>query len=51
MLSEFILTVAILLLHEVLIEYFELTKQEFKGENLHFYFTENNSDPVEFKNQ
>ena len=51
MLSESLLAVANLLLPEVLIEYFELTKHELKGEELHFYFTENNSIPKEFKNQ
>lgn len=41
--------IARLLLPEVLIDYFELTKHEVKGEELHFYFKEINSTPVEFK--
>lgn len=51
MLSDSLLAVANLLLPEVLIEYFELTKHEIKVEELYFYFTENNSIPIEFKNQ
>ncbi|WP_139959510.1 ISAon1 family transposase N-terminal region protein [Flavicella sediminum] len=51
MLSESLLTVSNLLLPEVLIDYFELTKHDVKGEELHFYFTENNSVPLEFKTQ
>ena len=51
MLSESLLAVANLLLPEVLINYFELTKHDVKGEELHFYFTENNSVPLEFKTQ
>ena len=51
MLSESLLAVANLLLPEVLIEYFELTNHDLKGEELHFYFTENNSVPIEFKTQ
>ena len=51
MLPESLLSVAKLLLPEVLIEYFELTKHELKGEELHFYFTENNSIPTEFISQ
>jgi hypothetical protein len=41
--SEPLLSKANLLLPEVLVSYFELTKHEIKGEDLHFYFTENNS--------
>lgn len=44
------LAVANLLLPDVLIEYFELTKYELKDEELHFYFIENYT-PVELKNQ
>ena len=51
MLSDSLLAVANLLLPEVLIEYFELTKHDLKGEELHFYFTENNSTPTEFKDE
>lgn len=51
MLSESLLAVANLILPEVLIEYFELTKHTLKGEDLHFYFTESNTIPIEFKGQ
>jgi hypothetical protein len=47
--SNSILAVASLLLPEVLIEYFELTNHKLKEEELHFYFTENNTTPEEFK--
>ncbi|MGY8908963.1 MAG: hypothetical protein ACKVIG_03745 [Flavobacteriales bacterium] len=38
-----------LLLPEVLVNYFKLTKNELKQEELHFYFTELNTVPEEFK--
>lgn len=47
--SEPLLSIANLLLPEVLVTYFELTKHEIKGEEIHFYFTELNEVPQEFK--
>ena len=47
--SDSLLAIANLLLPEVLIKYFELTKHEIKGEEIHFYFTELNDIPEEFK--
>jgi hypothetical protein len=38
-----------LLLPEVLVDYFKLTKHEIKQGELHFYFTELNSIPMEYK--
>jgi hypothetical protein len=38
-----------LLLPEVLIDYFKLTKHELKQGELHFYFTELNTIPEEVK--
>lgn len=38
-----------LLLPEVLVDYFKLTKHEVKNGELHFYFTEFNTIPEEFK--
>lgn len=38
-----------LLLPEVLVNYFKLTKHELKQGELHFYFTELNTVPEEFK--
>ncbi|WP_223267252.1 transposase [Polaribacter sp. IC073] len=38
-----------LLLPEILVDYFKLTKHEIKNEELHFYFTELNNIPEEFK--
>ena len=38
-----------LLLPEVLVDYFKLTKHELKQGELHFYFTELNTVPEEFK--
>ena len=46
--SGSLLTIAKLLLPEVLIDYFALTSHEVKGEDLHFYFTELNDTPKEF---
>jgi hypothetical protein len=43
------LDIAKLLLPEVLVEYFKLTKHEIKNGELHFYFTELNTIPEEFK--
>lgn len=47
--SDSLLAIANLLLPEVLIKYFDLTKHEVKGEEIHFYFTELNDIPEEFK--
>lgn len=47
--SNSLLALANLLLPEVLIKYFKLTKHEIKGEEIHFYFTELNDIPEEFK--
>ena len=47
--SDSLLTIANLLLPEVLVTYFTLTKHEVKGEEIHFYFTELNEVPEEFK--
>ena len=44
-----LLAIVKLLLPEVLISHFELNKHTIKGENLHFYFTELNDIPEEFK--
>jgi hypothetical protein len=41
--------IAKLLLTEILAHYFKLTKHELKQGELHFYFTELNSIPDEFK--
>ena len=41
--------IAKLLLPEVLVDYFKLTKHEVKCGELHFYFTELNNIPEEFK--
>tara|TARA_R110000765_G_scaffold205364_1_gene310136 strand:+ start:63 stop:413 length:351 start_codon:yes stop_codon:yes gene_type:complete len=41
--------IAKLLLPEVLVDYFKLTKHEIKQGELHFYFTELNTIPEEFK--
>ena len=45
MLSDSLLPLANLLLPEVLVTYFDLKKHEVKGEELHFYFTEQNNAP------
>ena len=47
--SEPLLPIAKLLLPEVLVTYFELINHEVKPEEIHFYFTELNSIPEEFK--
>ena len=47
--SYTLLSMAKFLLPEVLITYFELTKHEIKEEEVHFYFTELNEVPKEFK--
>jgi len=47
--SASILSIANLLLPEVLMSYFDLTKHEVKDQEIHFYFTELNSIPEEFK--
>ena len=41
--SDALLAIANLLLPEVLVTYFDLTKHEVKGEEIHFYFTELNT--------
>ena len=43
--SDSLLSIANLLLPEVLVTYFDLKKHEVKGEELHFYFTEQNKAP------
>jgi len=48
MLPDTLLAIANLLLPEVLVTYFDLTKHEIKGEELHFHFTELNEVPKEF---
>jgi len=48
--SNSLLTIAHLLLPEVLITYFDLTKHKIKNQEIHFYFTELNVIPEEFKN-
>lgn len=45
MLSESLLSIANLLLPKVLLTYFDLKNHEVKGEQLHFYFTEQNKAP------
>ena len=49
--SEPLLAISKLLLPEVLVQYFELTSHKIKEkqEEIHFYFTENNVTPIEFK--
>lgn len=47
--SDTLLSIANLLLPEVLVTYFDLTTHEVKGEEIHFYFTELNIIPDEFK--
>lgn len=46
--SETLLSIANLLLPEVLVTYFDLTKHEVKNEEIHFYFTELNDIPDGF---
>lgn len=46
--SNSLSAIAKLLLPEVLVTYFDLTKHEVKGEEIHFYFTELNDIPKEF---
>jgi hypothetical protein len=46
--SDTLLTIANLLLPEVLVTHFYLTKHEIKSEEIHFYFTELNETPMEF---
>ena len=45
MLPESLSSIANLLLPEVLVTYFDLKRHEIKGEELHFYFTEQNKSP------
>lgn len=47
--SDKLLGIANLLLPEVLVKYFDMTKHFIKGEEIHFYFTELNETPEEFK--
>ncbi len=49
MFSDSLLAISKLLLPEVLVDYFNLTKHELKEEELHFYFTELNKTPEEYK--
>lgn len=46
--SDALFAAANLLLPEVLVSHFDLTKHEIKGEEIHFYFTEVNNIPEEF---
>lgn len=46
--SNALLSIANLLLPEVLITYFDLTKHEIKGDEIHFYFTELNKIPEQY---
>jgi hypothetical protein len=46
--SESLLSIANLLLPEILVSYFDLTKHEVKEQEIHFYFTELNKIPEEF---
>ncbi|GAL65846.1 ISAon1 family transposase N-terminal region protein [Jejuia pallidilutea] len=48
MCSDALFAAANLLLPEVLVSHFDLTKHEIKSEEIHFYFTELNSIPEEF---
>lgn len=47
--SDALFAAAHLLLPEVLISHFDLTKHEVKDEEIHFYFTELNTTPEDFK--
>ena len=47
--SDSLLAIANLLLPEVLVTYFDLTQHKIKGQEIHFYFTELNTIPEEFK--
>jgi hypothetical protein len=49
MCSDALLAAAHLLLPEVLVKYFDMTKHETKDQEIHFYFTELNDIPEEFK--
>ncbi|TYB71873.1 hypothetical protein ES676_12090 [Bizionia saleffrena] len=49
--SEGLLSIANLLLPEVLINYFDMTRHCIKDEEIQFYFTEFNVVPDEFKDQ
>jgi hypothetical protein len=46
--SDSLLSIAKLLLPEVLVSYFDLTKHEVKEQEIHFYFTELNDIPKKF---
>ena len=47
--SDTLFAAAHLLLPEVLVKYFDLINHEIKGQEIHFYFTELNEIPEEFK--
>ncbi|WP_369692182.1 hypothetical protein [Formosa haliotis] len=49
--SDTLLSIANLLLPEVLVTYFDLTKHEVKAEEIHFYFTELNNAPLDHKDE
>jgi len=49
MLSDSLVAIANILLPEVLVNYFDLTRHLIKGEEIHFYFTELNEVPEEYK--
>ena len=47
--SDALFLAANLLLPEVLVSHFDLTKHEIKNQEIHFYFTELNTTPIGFK--
>ena len=47
--SDALVAAAYLLLPEVLVSHFDLTKHEVKDEEIHFYFTELNTTSADFK--
>jgi hypothetical protein len=47
--SDALFAAANLLLPEVLVSHFDLTKHEIRGEEIRFYFTELNTTPEEYK--
>lgn len=48
--TDSLLAIANLLLPEVLVKYFDMTKHEVKDQEIHFYFTELNKVPEGFTN-
>lgn len=47
--SDSLFAIANLLLPEVLIKYFDMNKHFIKGDEIHFYFTELNEAPEDYK--